>query len=146
MANDELDEAGQALAELEAELSEFAHVGRETLEHGIVMVDVTPPKPDALCMTWLVMKDEIVFQAGHHGGRWELAKTPEDVAWMARVASAVAHGRVRETFGPNRSRVEVTMEDGTSETETGYSPGSGWLPAPGWKRKGRTVEYASYFD
>jgi hypothetical protein len=146
MADAELDEVSRALANLEAKLGEVAAVGRKTLEYGIVAVDVKPRNPQALAMTWLVMKDEIVFQAGRHGGRWELAKTLKDVAWMERVADAVVSGHVCETFGPKRSRVEVTMEDGTTETETGYSTGSGLLPVPGWRRRGRTVKYASYFE
>jgi hypothetical protein len=146
MADAEMGEVSRVLANLEAKLSDVAAVSRKTLEHGIVTVDEKPRNPHALGMTWLVMKDEIVFQAGHHGGRWELAKTLEDVAWMDRAADAVMSGHVRETFGPKRSRVEVAMEDGTTETETGYSTGSGLLPVPGWRRWGRTVKYGSYFE
>ncbi len=140
------DEPDQSLSDLETRLSEVADVCRETLEHGVVAVDVTPSNPEALGMTWMVSKDDIQFQAGHEGGRWELANTREDLARMVRLASAVAHGHVREIFGPRRSRVEVTLEDGTTETETGYSAVAGLLPVPGWRRRGRTVKYASYFD
>lgn len=96
VARNEPDEINQALADLEAELGETADVSRETLKYGIVMVDVTPPNQDALSMNWLVMKDEIVFHAGHQGGRWELAKTVESIAWMGRVGRAITRGRVRE--------------------------------------------------
>jgi hypothetical protein len=146
MADAEIDEVTRAVANLAEKFTEVADVRRETLEHGIVAVNVKPRNPQALGMTWLVMKDEIVFQAGHHGGRWELARTPEDIAWMECVADAVASGHVWETFGPKRSRVQVAMKDGTTETDTGYSAGAGLLPVPGWRRRGRSVKYASYFD
>lgn len=154
MADDEpmddlpTDELSRLLSDLAAKLGEVAEVDRETLQDGAgVVVNVTPRNPLALAMSWIVMKDEIVFQTGDRGGCWELARTLDDVDWMARVANAVARGRVRETFGPKRSWVEVTLEDGTTETMTGYTGGLlSLLPTPGWKRRGRTVEYASYFD
>jgi hypothetical protein len=60
---------------------------------------------------------------------------------MERVIRSIVAGRVRETLGPKRSRIEVTFEDGTTVTETGYES---WLPRPGWKRRAEIVEYQSY--
>lgn len=94
MSDDELDEISRALANLEAKLAEVAAVSRETLEYGVVAVVVAPRNPQALGMTWLVMKDEIVFEVNHHGGRWELAKTTDDVARIERLEDAVVSGHV----------------------------------------------------
>lgn len=50
-------------------------------------------------------------------------------------------GRVRETFGRHRSRVEVTLADGTAIVETGYAS---LLPTPGWVKRGPVVQYRPY--
>jgi len=141
VADEDVDEVDAASLALETELSPVADVDRETLENGIVVVEVTPRNPDALAVTWIHLGSEIVFQAGRHGGRWELARTSEDVAFMRRLVQGIVAGRVRETFGPRRSQVQVTLSDGTTVTETGQM---GCLPIPGWKRRGSTVEYAAH--
>lgn len=133
------------LVRLEVELRDVADVERTMLQVGTMTI-VKPRNPEALGMSWIVMKDEIVFQAGHEGGRWELAKTPEGVAWMEGLVNAVAHGQVTETFGPKRSTVNLRLGDATSVSQTGHSTGTCWLPAPRWRPRGRTVVYASYFD
>lgn len=94
-------------------------------------------------MSWLLMgDDEVILEAGAGtGGRWELPATSEGVRVMRRLVEGIVAGRVVETFGPKRSCVTVTLDDGGTMSETGYS---GWLPSPGWKRRGPTVEYAAY--
>jgi hypothetical protein len=94
-------------------------------------------------MSWLLLGEyEVILEAGvGPGGRWELPRTPEGVAYLRQLVEAIVAGRVVETFGPRRSCVTVTMADGTQVSETGYI---GWWPAPGWKRRGHTVEYAAY--
>jgi hypothetical protein len=138
---EDMDGIGQSLSDLEAGLIEIAHIHREELGPGIVAVEIDPRNPKALPMTWTFLGQEIVVQAGRHGGRWELARTPEDVAFMKRLVRSIVAGRVRETFGPKRSCVEVTMEDGSIVSETGYANA---VPVPGWKRRGRTVAYGEY--
>lgn len=81
------------------------------------------------------------LEAGSEGGRWELERSQEQLAFLEELARSVVAGRVVETFAPGRSRVEVTLTDGMPAVETGYSP-RGCLPVPGWVRRGRRVHYS----
>lgn len=135
------DEIAAVLAGLEAELASIADVERKTLSPGMVRVEVSPRNPGALPITWTFVGDEIIVEAGRHGGRWEFGRTQSDVGFMTSLVQSVVAGRVRETFGPKRSRVEVTLEDGTTVMETGYVS---VVPRPGWRRRGQTVVYESY--
>ena len=135
------DDLGQVLSDLEEVLAKIADVDRDTDETGMVIVKVTPRNPEALPITWICQGSEITLQAGRYGGMWELSRADDDIAFMQRVIRSITAGRVRETFGPKRSRVDVTLEDGTTVAETGYES---WLPRPGWRRRGRTVAYKSY--
>jgi hypothetical protein len=92
---------------------------------------VRPRRSDALAVTWLDVGEELQIQAGHGGGPWELGRNPEDVDFLEDVARSVIAGRVVEVFGPNRSRVEVTLADGTQAVETGYNGLRACLPKPG---------------
>jgi hypothetical protein len=56
----------------------------------------------------------------------------------------VIAGRVTEVFAYRRSRVTVTLEDGSTESETGYDGLTAWLPLPLWPRWSRTVRYLPY--
>ena len=84
------------------------------------------------------------LEAGNEGGRWEVERSSEQLAFLEELARSVVAGRVVETLGPGRSRVEVTLADGTTEIETGYSAPRGCLPVPGWVRRGRRVEYTPW--
>lgn len=57
---------------------------------------------------------------------------------------ALVAGRVSEVFGPGRSRVTVTLADGTSQSELGLTAPAGCLPLPFWTRWGRRVHYTPY--
>ena len=65
----------------------------------------------------------------------------KDVNFLTDVVRSVIAGRISEVLGPNRSRVEVTLSDGTTAVETGYSS---LLLNPGWRRRGQKVQYAPY--
>jgi hypothetical protein len=131
---------------LRDELGDRATVHRQLLDGGrISALEITPTNPDSLRLTWLKMVNELMFQAGHNGGRWELDRTQADVAFIESLARSVIAGRAVETYGPGRSHVAVTLADGSVKSETGYD---GCLPAliplPGWKHWGRKVHYEPY--
>lgn len=105
---------------------------------------LAPANPEALPVVWMDFGEELQVEAGHHGGRWELGRTMEDVEFVEHVVQSVVAGRVVEVFGPGRSRVEVTFADGTKTVETGAVTAKGCLPIPGWVRRGRRVAYAAY--
>lgn len=117
---------------------------------GMRFVDVAPIAPGALGFHWIEFRSDsdaveaLQVQAGHHGGRWELGAAVEDVEFIWELARAVVAGHVVETFGPGRSRVDVTLLSGELVSETGYDAPRGCLPVPGWLRRGRTVRYESY--
>lgn len=141
VTDEPVDEIDSALADLESELATIADVDREAQMPGFFIVRVTPRNPQARSIIWTCLGSEIILEAGTFGGRWELQRTQADIRFMTRVVRSVVAGRVRETFGRRRSQVEVTLDDGTTVSETGYEF---FVPIPGWKRRGRTVEYESY--
>lgn len=128
---------------LEAWVAAVADVHREEHVERVIGVHFVPRNANALPMTWLLLgDDEVILEAGAgSGGRWELPRTAEGVALLRQLVEGIVSGRVVETFGPGRSCVTVTMNDGTTVSETGYR---GWRPSPGWKRRGPTVDYAAY--
>lgn len=131
--------------DLTEELAGYATVGRRG-SSGRKLVDVEPVASAALGFTWTEFLQQpegaLQVEAGHHGGRWELAATLDDVKFIEDVSRAVIAGRVVETFGPGRSRVDVTLLSGEVVSETGYVTPRGCLPLPGWVRRGRSVTYA----
>lgn len=105
-------------------------------------VQVEPRNSDARSISWTYLgSEEIVLEVGRYGGRWELTRSREDIAFLTDIVRSVIAGRVRETFGWRRSRVEVTFPDGTTAVETGYVS---FIPTPGWRRRGKTIQYAPY--
>lgn len=94
---------------------------------------------DVICEQW------IVIELGRIGGRWELGYDSGDLALAKALLGAATAGNVIETTALGRSKVDVTLTDGTIVTETGYD---GCLmiliPLPGWKTWGRTTRYEPY--
>jgi hypothetical protein len=83
--------------------------------------------------------------AGHEGGWWELGRMDYDVDFIEDVVRSVIAGRAGETFAPRRSRVDVTLGDGTVVHETGRDGCLSVLgPLVGWTRWGRQVRYLPY--
>jgi hypothetical protein len=130
--------------DLEAELGDCATVERLAHGEGLNGTRVTPPHLNALPLAWLDFGDALQVEAGHNGGRWELGRDSDDLDFLEDVARSVVAGRVVEVFGPSRSRVEVTLSDGSLSTETGYSSPGGCLPLPGWTKLGRRIHYSPY--
>lgn len=139
--NESQDHIEAALADIESGLGAIAEITREAQAPGCVTLSVAPRNPNARPIWLCFIGDEIIIEAGSHGGRWELQRTREDVAFLGDLVESITAGRVRETFGPKRSRVEVTLSDGTTVAETGYTS---VIPRPGWRRRGTTVDYESY--
>ena len=132
------------LSALEEQLGKVAEVVRDSTHPGMTITIVSPRKPDALAISWIWDGYEIIVQAGRGpGGRWELVPTPAHMDFMEDLVRAIVAGRVRETLGPGRSHVQVTLANGDTPSETGYM---GCLPIPGWRRSGRTIEYAASPD
>ena len=140
------DAVGQRLAalagDLERELQDVASLEREELGRGSWVL--TPSNQDAVGVAWIDWGDALHLELlGGHGGRWEMGRDDADLAFLIDVVAAVVDGRVTEIFGDRRSRVTVTMPDGSTESETGSGPG-GFLPQPFWTRRGRERPYSPY--
>jgi hypothetical protein len=127
--------------ELEQQLGPAARVERGGTFAGEVWL--LPARQNALAVSWVDFGDDLDLYAGTQG-RWELERTPEDVAFVKDVVRAIVAGRVREVLAPGRARIVVTMADGTTVRETGYDALVGCLPLPGWRRWGREVRHAPY--
>lgn len=107
-------------------------------------VQVTPHRSGARPIEWTDFGDEIVVQVGDIGGRWELSAEAADLAFMQDLVMSVIAGRVSEVFAYRRSRVTVTLPDGSAEVETGYDGLTACLPLPLWPRWSRTTRYLPY--
>ena len=119
--NESQEQIAAALADIEAGLGAIAEITREAKAPGYVTLSVAPRNPKARPIWLCFIGDEIVIEAGSPGGRWELRRTREDVAFLGDLIGSITAGRVREIVGPKRSRVEVTLADGTTVAETGYA-------------------------
>jgi len=133
-----------ALADdLERTLGESAVVERQ--QRGGQDVAVTPVRRGALGVSWFDTGDDLQVETGNGlGGRWELGRDDDDAAFLEDIVRSVVAGRVVEVSAGDRSRVEVTLTDGTVAAETGSVGFRSLLPKPGWKRSGGRVEYAPY--
>jgi hypothetical protein len=108
-------------------------------------VRVTPPDGRSLGLWWLVSTDQLIVEtAGTHGGRWELGLSARDLAFAEDVVRSVVAGRVREVRVSDRSRVSVTLADGSEAVETGGEGCLSIFPKPLWTRWGRHVQYLPY--
>lgn len=107
-------------------------------------VRVTPHRPGARQIDWTDFGVEIIVQVGEIGGRWELGGDPDDLEFLEDLVMSVIAGRVTEVFAYRRSRVTVTLRDGSVETETGYDGLTACLPLPLWPRWSPTRQYLPY--
>lgn len=105
---------------------------------------VEPHNPASLTVE-VTCEQWIVIEMGRPGGRWELGYDSADLAHAKALLAAAVAGRVTETSAFGRSKVDVTLADGSTVTETGYE---GCLPfllvLPGWTKWGRKTKYESY--
>ncbi|MEV0283935.1 MULTISPECIES: hypothetical protein [unclassified Kribbella] len=139
------------LDDLTSELGDAVSITVENRD-GWRAVDLLPRRERALALSWTDFYqagdgspgDALQVEAGHQGGRWELGRDEDDLLFLFDLVRSVIAGRVIEVFGPARSRVEVTLSEGTRTVEIGALAPIGCLPVPGWIRLGRRVEYAPY--
>jgi hypothetical protein len=132
---------------VEAEYAATCTVARRMIsDDRIRSVWIAPTNAQASQTGWLDFGSYLQVSAGsgQAGGSWELDRTVENVGFVERVVTAVVQGRVTEVFGPSRSRVSVTFDDGTVWTETGYNAPWGFPPSPEWARHGRVLNYSPY--
>ncbi|MGW1341881.1 hypothetical protein ACWCOV_12605 [Kribbella sp. NPDC002412] len=142
---------GSFLDDLRSELGDAASIAVEDRD-GRRAVDLLPRRERALAVSWTDFYlagdgspgDALQVEAGHQGGRWELGRDEDAALLLIDLVRSVIAGRVSEVFGPARSRVEVTLSDGTRKVEIGARAPVGCLPIPGWMRLGRRVNYAPY--
>jgi hypothetical protein len=144
-APDEVAVRLAALAEeLAEELGEHATVQVEPTGPNEVLTTITPTSRRALSVQWCDEGEMLDLTAGHNGGSWcFLDRDLDRVDFIEQVTRSVIAGRVVEIFAYGRSRVQVTLEDGTLVEETGGDL-RGCLPLPRWPRWGRRVHYAPY--
>ncbi len=128
--------------DLEEALSDVAAI----IRHPGSAVTLQPHRGDALAVTWSDNGDTLQVETlGGPGGRFELGRDEADAALLEDIVHGVVAGRAVEVFGGrDRSRLTVTLSDGTPALETGYEGLTGCLPRPGWRRTGRTIQYAPY--
>lgn len=108
---------------------------------------LTPARSTALGVSWIEFGDEVILETpGGLGGRWELGRSTQDMDFLEDVVRSVVAGRVVEVTAGDRSRLEVTLADGSLAVETGSVGLRSLLPKPGWRRWGRRITYAPYLD
>jgi hypothetical protein len=127
------------------ELGNHVTVSRDSDGPFLEATRFVPTNPAALPVTWVDFGNQLDVWAGHNGGWWEdVGRDHEAVDFVEDLTRAVIAGRVVEAYGPQRSRVEVTLRDGTVRHETGYEGLRGLIPVPGWRRRAKRVQYEPY--
>jgi len=105
----------------------------------------TPTRSGALAVWWIDFGDALLLQTGSGlGGRFELHRSPADAEFVADFVRSVVDGRAVEVFALGRSRLTVTLQDGSRRHEPGHAGPAGLVPLPLWPRWGRRVEYLPY--
>lgn len=114
------------------------------VEYPIAVLDIKPIDKRA-CPINIIAEQFLVVTVGSIGGQWSLSYSDGDVAFAKQIIAAVVAGNVTERFAFARSRVTVTLDDGTSERQTGYDGCLSLLvPQPGWTRWGRLATFGPY--
>lgn len=110
----------------------------------IGVCDFAPNNPNA-CAINIIAEQWLIVTVGSLGGRWELEYTDEHMVLAKGIIAAAVAGRIEERRAFGRSRVTVTLEDGETLRETGYSGCTSLLvPQPGWTRWGALTRYEPY--
>ncbi|MGB3053392.1 MAG: hypothetical protein WBB52_00955 [Acidimicrobiales bacterium] len=147
--NETRDSAAESLTALADEL-EHSLGDAVTIDRWAVPGDgvtLTPTRNTALAVGWMDFGDEVYLETlGGPGGRWELRRSRQDIEWLESIVRSVIAGRVTEVFGPSRSQVTVTTEDGKRYSERGAVAGDGCIPLPFWTRWGQKVKYTPYLE
>lgn len=146
---DSSDEIGARLAAIEDQLRDellgVAIVEHRQVADRITSVTIEPRRDTSLAVHWTILgAAEIILQAGHNGGHWELEYTARDIDFLEDITRSVVAGRAVETFAWRRSRVEVTLDRGDVAHETGGQGFLSMLPLPAWRKWGRRIQYDAY--
>lgn len=121
-----------------------ARVEEDSMDSGrMLRVDIQPGRPDARGIVLVAAHGWLMFSAGHIGGQWEL-DCEADAEFARDLIASIISGRVEERFGLSRSVVTVTLANGSKQSEIGYDGLSSLVPQPGWKRRGRRIQYTPY--
>ncbi|MFD1714304.1 hypothetical protein ACFSBZ_07475 [Amnibacterium flavum] len=112
-------------------------------DDGRPVVSVEPHKADAAGF-WMVADHALNIQIGQSRARWSLRVSPESEALSAAMLQAVIAGRVDETRALGRVAVTVHLADGRELSALADESTVGFLKVPGWRRWGRTREFAPY--
>ena len=140
------DQVAAALAALEsdvrARLGHASSVERDQ-EPGFLgqLVSIVRRREGALSVTWIELLGELILGAGTYGGRWELDRSLASAELIRQVLDAAIAGRIVEILSLQRSKIIVTLANGSTLEETGSEGLLGIIPIPGWERRGRRVEY-----
>jgi len=115
------------------------------VEQGQIGVyDVTPHNLRASAIN-IIAEQSLIVTVGGFGGRWELDYTDEHRELGRRIIAATVAGRIEERHAFGRSRVSVTLDDGTIKRATGYDGcGSLFIPQPGWTRWGERTSFEPF--
>jgi hypothetical protein len=114
-------------------------------ENGQIGVfDVEPINPLARSIN-VIAEQFFIVTVGDNGGRWEMTYSEDDVRLGRRIIAATVAGQVHERSAFGRSQAVVTLDDGETVRQTGYSGCLPLLvPQPGWTLWGRLTEYEPY--
>jgi hypothetical protein len=130
---------------IEQQLGDAVVITHESVPNASVEITrISPRKPGGCPAWWIEMGASGLDLGVGQGGRWELRRDKEAVDRIERVTAAVVKGNVVEVFGPNRSQVTVSLDDGSQLRSRELRGLLAILPAPGWTKWGRKVPYAAY--
>ncbi|NHA67467.1 hypothetical protein [Phycicoccus flavus] len=148
-ADADLDAIEQRLedlaTDLEAQFGNAVRVQRSESAIGKTWT-LTPANDRALGAVWIAFHaGDLQLESGRGpGGRWELSRTSDHASFIEQAVHSIAAGRVTETTARGRSRVTITLPDGTPSRETGSVTPAGCLPLPLWPRWADTRQYEPY--
>lgn len=146
-ADDDVGRRLRLLVEsVENQLGEAVSVQRQSPPNASVeIVRLEPSRPDACFAAWIEMGGSELILCVGKGGRWELPRDVESVTFVEGAVEAVIDGRVVEVFAPGRSRVTVTLGNGTQRSSVVANFPWGIIPLPYWRRWGKLVRYSHYW-
>lgn len=123
-----------------------ATVARDSFAEGRVLgLFVSPRNPRCRSIDVIAEEHGLAVRVGDRGGFWDLNYTDENLQFASELVEAAIAGRVEERAALGRSRVTVTLPDGTTSEETGYEGCLTYLvPLPGWRRWGALTTYEPY--
>jgi hypothetical protein len=122
------------------QLGDAVVITRESVSNASVQITRISPKRPGGCPAWWIEMGTSGLDLGvGQGRRWELRRDQEAVDRIERVTAAVVKGNVVDVFGPNRSQVTVSLDDGSQLRSRELRGLLAILPAPGRSGAGRCL-------